>query len=210
MFSLIWVFHRKVSFCKFPVRGPQSQKLSCHSTITKPLLNASMPFCLLLTDNKHLETFKFSQNLQFPSSLPEVFIQSAATPQLGDTQRFSSLSPSSKSTFHLKVTISFNFTFCLKIDSGTEKQDEEVEGQIAGWTTASYTLWIKQQHRNTKATFWAYYHSNCKNQILACSKLDCQRGLTSIRTEIQIIKVMIQIRQWTNQSLFWISLFTAY
>lgn len=82
-FYLIWVFHRKVSFCKFTVRGPQSQKLSCHSTIIKPLLNASMPFRLLLTDNKHLETFKFSQNLQFPSSLPWSVHTECSTPTTG-------------------------------------------------------------------------------------------------------------------------------
>lgn len=55
MFSPTWVFHGNTEiFCKFPVRAPQSQKLSCPSTITgAPPLNASMPFCW--TDNEHLE-----------------------------------------------------------------------------------------------------------------------------------------------------------
>lgn len=44
--------------------------------------------------------------------------QSAAAPLLADTPRFRSLSPSSKPMFHLKVTTSFSFTFCLKIGSG--------------------------------------------------------------------------------------------
>lgn len=132
MFSPIWAFHGKVSFCKFPVRCPQSPKLSCHSTTIK--VNVSVPFCfvnryLRLGLSRQQASWNYSNSHKTCSSeamaaptgvewsnwndFPELFIHSAATPLLADTQRFRSSSPSSKPKFHLKVT-TFQFYILLK------------------------------------------------------------------------------------------------
>lgn len=126
-------FTEKCVSASFLLRGPRSQKLSCHSTIIEaPLLNVPMPFCsvtlhitgLALTDNKHLEIIQIptkhavaKQSVPRPRQrqqavgnwnyFPEMLTQSAAAPLLAGTPRFRSLSPSSKPMFHLMVTTSF-------------------------------------------------------------------------------------------------------